>query len=108
MNYTKQIWEGSDDWIRSKFNEYLTSFLNLARTIPHIGTENPNLLDLKKLSEFGLNWAKPFLKTSIFQNWFKNVGPLSEDSINFMHPSGPLNISSTTEYLKEFSSNIST
>ena len=86
-------WQGSDDWIRSKFLEYMECFLSTVSCIPNILDPDVSLdsVDIcewfsflsvqtdiirpwkASAAEFNSNWLKQWVKTHSFRKWAKTV-----------------------------------
>lgn len=88
-------WDGSDDWIRTKFAEYLEAFTSSLTSIKDIFSEKVDVdsLDLSNwlsnsffsrktgsMNDFNQEFVRKWLKTHSFRQWVEVVTPnLYED-----------------------------
>jgi len=80
-------YEGSDDWIRDRFEVYIRALLSTVASIPNVFDENfPENFDATEgASDFNINWVRAFVVSDTFREWKKNVNP-SIASLPHEHP----------------------
>lgn len=83
--------KASDDWLRSKFEEYVCSTLSAIKFVDYLnqskdGSVLVNANDPTGLSSFNEAWLSAFRHTHAFEVWDRNTDPLIFDLVEPRHP----------------------
>lgn len=75
-------YEGSDDYIRARFEEYIFGVLSAAKYL-HL---HPNGPDLAVVQSFGAEFLDAFCRTRVFNEWHSYTDDTLCDLISHQHP----------------------
>lgn len=75
-------YEGSDDYIRARFEEYIFGILSAAKYL-HL---NPHGPDVAVIQSFGAEFLDAFCQTSVFKLWNSYTDDTLCDLISHQHP----------------------
>lgn len=83
--------KASDDWLRSKFEEYCCSALSAMKFVDYLGQSKTgtvlvNSNDPTGLSSFNEAWLAAFRHTHAFEVWDRNTDPVIFDLVEPRHP----------------------
>eukprot|EP01117_Protostelium_nocturnum_P010036 TRINITY_DN3578_c0_g1_i1.p1 TRINITY_DN3578_c0_g1~~TRINITY_DN3578_c0_g1_i1.p1 ORF type:complete len:541 (+),score=194.05 TRINITY_DN3578_c0_g1_i1:94-1716(+) len=85
---TRLLGDGSEEWIRKRFDTYFQSFFCTAASIPEVFDDAiPEQLSSEGVADFNANWVKAWFESYSFSRW-KRVVDCSIAEIPHEHP-GP-------------------